>query len=178
MGKGEIWVNSLSIGLHWPGYIARGNCSGLHLPIKYAKQIVDNLPENGKNPYNLLHNNHVSTQRSWDSIIVFGQVSYSSLVAEPKWELLGCVGRMGRWPYRNIIGEKNMKCAIWFYQKGTATLALKHGLHPQLLREHQCFKGWPISFYVFQVFCFSLVSLLVIWVFKLFIGHPWHICLT
>ncbi|XP_058723279.1 beta-galactosidase-like [Vicia villosa] len=28
MGKGEIWVNGKSIGRHWPGYIARGNCGG------------------------------------------------------------------------------------------------------------------------------------------------------
>ncbi|KAG8367243.1 hypothetical protein BUALT_Bualt16G0052300 [Buddleja alternifolia] len=27
MGKGEIWVNGQSIGRHWPGYIAKGNCS-------------------------------------------------------------------------------------------------------------------------------------------------------
>ncbi|XP_047339184.1 beta-galactosidase-like isoform X2 [Impatiens glandulifera] len=26
MGKGEIWVNGKSIGRHWPGYIAKGNC--------------------------------------------------------------------------------------------------------------------------------------------------------
>ncbi|XAR67166.1 Beta-galactosidase [Bertholletia excelsa] len=26
MGKGEIWVNGESIGRHWPGYKARGNC--------------------------------------------------------------------------------------------------------------------------------------------------------
>ncbi|KAF5935208.1 hypothetical protein HYC85_026337 [Camellia sinensis] len=28
MGKGEIWVNGQSIGRHWPGYKARGNCGG------------------------------------------------------------------------------------------------------------------------------------------------------
>ncbi|KAL7258171.1 hypothetical protein ACSBR1_004316 [Camellia fascicularis] len=26
MGKGQIWINGESIGRHWPGYIARGNC--------------------------------------------------------------------------------------------------------------------------------------------------------
>ncbi|KAK6120348.1 hypothetical protein DH2020_045905 [Rehmannia glutinosa] len=26
MGKGEIWINGQSIGRHWPGYIAKGNC--------------------------------------------------------------------------------------------------------------------------------------------------------
>ncbi|CAI8606240.1 unnamed protein product [Vicia faba] len=26
MGKGEIWINDQSIGRHWPGYIAHGNC--------------------------------------------------------------------------------------------------------------------------------------------------------
>ncbi|KAL2501334.1 Beta-galactosidase 12 [Forsythia ovata] len=26
MGKGEIWINGESIGRHWPGYIAKGNC--------------------------------------------------------------------------------------------------------------------------------------------------------
>ncbi|XP_051131828.1 beta-galactosidase-like [Andrographis paniculata] len=28
MGKGEIWVNGQSIGRHWPGYIAKGDCGG------------------------------------------------------------------------------------------------------------------------------------------------------
>ncbi|XP_073033996.1 beta-galactosidase-like isoform X1 [Primulina eburnea] len=28
MGKGEIWVNGVSLGRHWPGYIAKGNCGG------------------------------------------------------------------------------------------------------------------------------------------------------
>ncbi|XP_075509695.1 beta-galactosidase-like isoform X1 [Primulina tabacum] len=28
MGKGEIWVNGVSVGRHWPGYIANGNCGG------------------------------------------------------------------------------------------------------------------------------------------------------
>lgn len=26
MGKGQIWINGRSIGRHWPGYTARGNC--------------------------------------------------------------------------------------------------------------------------------------------------------
>lgn len=26
MGKGLIWINSQSIGRHWPGYIAHGSC--------------------------------------------------------------------------------------------------------------------------------------------------------
>jgi len=26
MGKGQVWINGESIGRHWPGYIARGNC--------------------------------------------------------------------------------------------------------------------------------------------------------
>ncbi|GLT79074.1 hypothetical protein SLA2020_505820 [Shorea laevis] len=26
MGKGQIWINGQSIGRHWPGYIAHGNC--------------------------------------------------------------------------------------------------------------------------------------------------------
>ncbi|KAG9130072.1 hypothetical protein Leryth_012825 [Lithospermum erythrorhizon] len=26
MGKGQIWINGQSIGRHWPGYIAKGNC--------------------------------------------------------------------------------------------------------------------------------------------------------
>ena len=26
MGKGQIWINGESIGRHWPGYIAQGNC--------------------------------------------------------------------------------------------------------------------------------------------------------
>ncbi|XP_038695928.1 beta-galactosidase-like [Tripterygium wilfordii] len=26
MGKGQVWINGQSIGRHWPGYIARGNC--------------------------------------------------------------------------------------------------------------------------------------------------------
>jgi len=34
------------------------------LQIKNAEQVVDNPPKNGKNSYNLLYNNDVSTWRS------------------------------------------------------------------------------------------------------------------
>lgn len=37
MGKGEIWVNGKSIGRHWPGYIARGNCGSCN----YAGTFTD-----------------------------------------------------------------------------------------------------------------------------------------
>ncbi|KAK3003041.1 hypothetical protein RJ639_018797 [Escallonia herrerae] len=30
MGKGQIWINGEGIGRHWPGYIARGDCSACH----------------------------------------------------------------------------------------------------------------------------------------------------
>lgn len=119
------------------------------LQIKNAEQIVDNPPKNGKNPYNLLYSNDVSTWRSWDPIFVFRQVSYSSIMAEPEWKLLGCFGRMGWWPYRNFIGEKNMKCAhlILVYWKGIATKVLKDGPCPQLWPRHQCFlfNDWNIT---------------------------------
>ncbi|XP_078438896.1 beta-galactosidase 2-like isoform X2 [Wolffia australiana] len=28
MGKGQVWINGLSIGRHWPSYVARGSCPG------------------------------------------------------------------------------------------------------------------------------------------------------
>ncbi|KAK2968952.1 hypothetical protein RJ640_029759 [Escallonia rubra] len=30
MGKGQIWINDEGVGRHWPGYIARGDCSACH----------------------------------------------------------------------------------------------------------------------------------------------------
>lgn len=26
MGKGQVWINGMSIGRHWPGYKAHGSC--------------------------------------------------------------------------------------------------------------------------------------------------------
>ncbi|KAG9132664.1 hypothetical protein Leryth_016707 [Lithospermum erythrorhizon] len=35
MGKGEVWINGESIGRHWPGYIAKGNCGDCSYAGKY-----------------------------------------------------------------------------------------------------------------------------------------------
>lgn len=38
MGKGLIWINGESVGRHWPGYIAKGNCNGCY----YAGTFTEN----------------------------------------------------------------------------------------------------------------------------------------
>ncbi|GKV14010.1 hypothetical protein SLEP1_g24948 [Rubroshorea leprosula] len=35
MGKGQIWINGQSIGRHWPGYIAHGNCGACNYAGRY-----------------------------------------------------------------------------------------------------------------------------------------------
>ncbi|RZB55397.1 beta-galactosidase-like isoform X2 [Glycine soja] len=36
MGKGQAWINGRSIGRHWPGYIARGNCGDCYYAGTYT----------------------------------------------------------------------------------------------------------------------------------------------
>ncbi|KAK3210506.1 hypothetical protein Dsin_015212 [Dipteronia sinensis] len=36
MGKGLVWINGQSIGRHWPGYIARGNCGACNYAGTYS----------------------------------------------------------------------------------------------------------------------------------------------
>ncbi|TYI76560.1 hypothetical protein E1A91_D06G084800v1 [Gossypium mustelinum] len=38
MGKGQLWINGQSIGRHWPGYIAHGNCYACDYAGTYSDQ--------------------------------------------------------------------------------------------------------------------------------------------
>ncbi|KAG8491483.1 hypothetical protein CXB51_014688 [Gossypium anomalum] len=38
MGKGQVWINGQSIGRHWPGYIAHGNCDACDYAGTYSDQ--------------------------------------------------------------------------------------------------------------------------------------------
>ncbi|TYI22182.1 hypothetical protein ES332_A06G086500v1 [Gossypium tomentosum] len=38
MGKGQVWINGQSIGRHWPGYIAHGNCDACDYSGTYSDQ--------------------------------------------------------------------------------------------------------------------------------------------
>ncbi|KAA3477195.1 beta-galactosidase-like [Gossypium australe] len=38
MGKGQVWINGQSIGRHWPGYIAHGNCDACDYAGTYNDQ--------------------------------------------------------------------------------------------------------------------------------------------
>ncbi|XP_047330591.1 beta-galactosidase-like isoform X1 [Impatiens glandulifera] len=53
MGKGEIWVNGQSIGRHWPGYIANGDCSSCNYATYYEKKCYTNCGQPSQRWYHV-----------------------------------------------------------------------------------------------------------------------------
>ncbi|KAI8553539.1 hypothetical protein RHMOL_Rhmol05G0024000 [Rhododendron molle] len=54
MGKGQVWINGESIGRHWPGYIARGNCGSCSYAGTYnEKKCLSNCGESSQRWYHV-----------------------------------------------------------------------------------------------------------------------------
>ncbi|GFY98448.1 beta-galactosidase 4 [Actinidia rufa] len=54
MGKGLVWINGESIGRHWPGYIAHGNCGGCSYEGTYTeKKCLSNCGEASQRWYHI-----------------------------------------------------------------------------------------------------------------------------
>ncbi|KAI8553533.1 hypothetical protein RHMOL_Rhmol05G0023700 [Rhododendron molle] len=54
MGKGQVWINGESIGRHWPGYIARGNCGSCSYAGTFnEKKCLSNCGESSQRWYHV-----------------------------------------------------------------------------------------------------------------------------